>query len=357
MPSALQVIREQGPKYLASLYRENVAPVGELLGPEGLAELATMGSKALGYGLGPMAAFYSSEAGASSDIAGSGLRPRHADYAGPQLPLHRPAPRWTDARAEVARLLMQDREAARERAFEELMAQYPSPSVVIQEPGLNAERRAARDALFDDRDALLNTIEGRADELMPQRFAGGGIVKRLYRGIRAPVIEKRGPLERLAGVRMAEPASNKMINSMKGATWWTDNPRTANTYVWQHGGSRSVLVPADLVEEPELVLDAGGQFWNDFFPSSRKFKAGMRDPDVRSILVENIVDPGGQTWDYYPEMKALQEKYPELGMSDTLRELFIGNNVLVKDPRVLRYLSGEEAAYARGGYVGGHHGR
>jgi hypothetical protein len=354
MRTALQVIREHGPKYLGELYTENVGPIVGMLGPEGLAELATMKSRLLGYGMGPAAMLYASEAGAGSDVINNVPR---AEYTGPNLPLPRPRPRWSDARAEVANLLARDRDRARNRALDELLAHYPPPSAVITDPDINAERESILRALFEDREGLINTIEDRADELMPQRFAGGGLVKRLYRGIRAPVIDKDGQIEQLAGVRMAEPASNKMINTMKGATWWTDNPKTADTYVWRHGGARSVLVPADLVEEPELVLDAGGQFWNEFFPKSRKFKAGMRDPEVRSIMVENIVDPGGQTWDYLPEMKELQERYPELGMSDSMRELFIGNNVLVKDPRVLRYLSGEEAAYARGGYVGGHHGR
>jgi len=174
-------------------------------------------------------------------------------------------------------------------------------------------------------------------------------VMRLLRGIRDPVIEHIGPLEQLVGIRGAVP--NKMINTMKGATWWTDNPYVANSYVWRHGGANSVLIPADLVQKPEIVLDAGGMPWRDFFSTgkgARQFKQGMRDPDVKSILVNNIVDPGGQWWDEVPNFMS-DSANKGMSLIDLMDKYYLGNNVLVKDPSVLRYISKEPANYARGG--------
>ena len=170
---------------------------------------------------------------------------------------------------------------------------------------------------------------------------------RVYRGVRQPSISETG---QLAGVRNVDSQYNKTINMVPGSTFWTTNPKTANTYVWRHGGANSVLVPADLVAKPDLVLDAEGSFWNDFFTGRgrkmQQYRKALKDPEVRSVMINNVVDPGGQVWDYVPEMAATK---PDLTMSDALREYFIGNNLLVKDPRVLRYLSGETPKYATGG--------
>lgn len=193
MRTALQVIREHGPKYLGELYTENVGPIVGMLGPAGLAELATMKSRLLGYGMGPAAMLYASEAGAGSDVINNVPR---AEYTGPNMPLPRPRPRWSDARAEVANLLARDRDRARNRALDELLAHYPPPSAVITDPDINAERESILRALFEDREGLVNTIEDRADGLMPQRFAGGGLVKLLkkYLGVgvdEAPAMEEQ----------------------------------------------------------------------------------------------------------------------------------------------------------------------
>lgn len=183
------------------------------------------------------------------------------------------------------------------------------------------------------------------------RYAKGGSVTlppRLYRGIRHPVFTP-GPLEQLAGARMAEPASNKMINTTKGATWWTSNPRVSSAYTWNNAGARSLVVPADLVVPPDLVLKADGAPWSRYFSDNKVFRQAMRDPAIRAIMVKDVVDPGSQWFDQLPEL--VRRTKGKKNLDEILDEYFMADNVLVKDHSVLRYLSGESVEYARGGRV------
>ena len=108
-----------------------------------------------------------------------------------------------------------------------------------------------------------------------------------------------------------------------------------------------MVVPADMVMPPDVVMSADGAPWNRYFSNNRAFKKAMLDPAVRAIMVKDVVDVGNQWFDQLPELvRATQGKK---SLSEIMDEYFMADNVLVKDHSVLRYLSGEPVEYAHGG--------
>ena len=173
--------------------------------------------------------------------------------------------------------------------------------------------------------------------------AGGqGALTRLYRGINSPRVSENGG--QLLSALPKNSQYNRAINMVPGSGWWTSNPRVADSYIWGHGGANSLIVPADMVAPPDLTLDAGGASWSKFFPN-KQFNRAMKDPDVKSIMVNNVVDPGTQLFDHLKDLPS------DMPFAQALDSLFMGNNALIKDPEILRYLSGEPVKYAEGGQV------
>lgn len=124
----------------------------------------------------------------------------------------------------------------------------------------------------------------------------------------------------------------------KGGVWLTESPTIAESY----SGDKGFIIPV-LTRRPEVVLDAKGEQWDDFFKTSKEFKEAQRDPNVKSIEVKNIIDFGGRS------------KLP-FGLSDDeLRELLTANNLFLKKPfvdkDVVSKLTGEPFPYQDGGEV------
>jgi len=157
----------------------------------------------------------------------------------------------------------------------------------------------------------------------------------------------------VSGLKMAErggrTAQSLFVRANTGSgVWISDNPFVAGSYT--HGGG--AMIPLELTERPGAMFDAGGRSWHDFyFPEGDprrlrgEFAEAMRDPSVRSLLVRNVVDTGTHA----PAIEALARR--EYGLSsDDLDRLFMGNNMLLKEPGAVRYRTTKEPAnFARGG--------
>ena len=151
----------------------------------------------------------------------------------------------------------------------------------------------------------------------------------------------------------------------KDFAWASDSPDVANSYTHLGG----TVIPLELVEKPGASFNAKGNMWNDFFfkdgKLNKEYAEALNDPKVRSVLVENIVDPGSHAVD--PLVKSLARARrgdaadfdpnmnPYSLAPGELEKLFTANNVLIKDPDVVRYLyTGEKPKFAEGGAVQGY---
>ena len=144
--------------------------------------------------------------------------------------------------------------------------------------------------------------------------------KLMYRGV-LPVSES----DLSSAVRKQRP------NSAEGAEWWSDNPFVAGSY-------GPLVRVARLRRDPELVLEAQGRNWDDYFlmpaPGGRgysvraglrpgPFRSGFENDDVRDIMVRAIQDAGPHAW---PRMLTLEREYEDLtGLPATW-----GSNLYVK---------------------------
>lgn len=185
-----------------------------------------------------------------------------------------------------------------------------------------------------------------------EQYAKGGQVTlpmRLYRGINSPFLKQNKQGDYLAGVRKADAFDryDGMSNMVKNSTWWSSNPRTAESYVWRHGGARALLVPAYLKKQPDAVLDARGADWGSYFLHGhpKEFEEALRDPAVRAIMVQNVSDSGDQALSFLHDM--INEN-PDATLDDLFTS-FMGDNVLVKDHSVLEYLDRTPVKYRHGG--------
>jgi hypothetical protein len=124
----------------------------------------------------------------------------------------------------------------------------------------------------------------------------------------------------------------------KGGVWLTENPTIAESY----SGDKGFIIPV-LTRKPEVVLDAKGEQWDEFFKTSKEFKEAQRDPNVKSVEVKNIIDFGGRS------------KLPSGLSDDELRELLTANNLFLKKPfvdqDVVSKLTGEPFPFQDGGPV------
>ena len=188
------------------------------------------------------------------------------------------------------------------------------------------------------------SIFGHLDEA--GQFARGGVVRKFYRGVDriAPDNEARF----MAYRPWDNPKKTGMVNVPLKAGWVADNPNVASSYA--ASGPGGVVIPVRMDADPDMVLDAEGANWRDFFKAyvggSRrsKFYQGMRDPDVKSIEVQNVVDPGTGAWVMLDDIRAQGDE--GMSLSDMLNKYYLSNNVLVKDPNVIRYdLSDEPVTF------------
>jgi len=199
------------------------------------------------------------------------------------------------------------------------------------------------------------SIFGHPDEA--GQFAKGGLARggRFYRGVDriAPDNEARFMPYR----PWDNPKKTGMQNVPLKAGWVASNPNVASSYAVS--GPGGVVMPVRMTADPDIILDAEGANWRDFFDAyiggSRrgKFYQGMRDPDVKSIEVQNVVDPGTGTWSMLDDIRAQGNE--GMSLSDMLDKYFMSNNVLVKDPGIIRYdISDEPVTFE---WMGRDHGR
>ena len=256
---------------------------------------------------------------------------------------------------------------------------------------------------------LGHAMYGKEAPLVPMSEAEAGGLN-LYRGIPRMAREM---FEGITGLQQ-QGRSLKGVPSTKANVgkyiWTSDNPNIASSYA--HTGG--VVVPLRMDSPPDVVLDAKGANWEDyFFPKSKnlspkqvffndkvmsrlsekarerifsedrdfrqaikelsprerefyfhqdsaspittrlrpgEFKDAFTDPSIRSIQVNNVIDPGMGTYDVIsglPELAGMK-------FDSAVNKAMLGNNVLVKDPSLLKYrLTGEEANFASGGSVAG----
>lgn len=141
-----------------------------------------------------------------------------------------------------------------------------------------------------------------------------------------------GTLSRQPGDR------NVTKENTRGGVWLTDNPMIGYSY----SGDKGSIIPV-LTRKPDVVLDAKGEQWNDYFGASKEFKEAQRDPGVKSIEVRNIIDYGGR------------KELPQGLSDDEIRELLTANNLFLKKPfvdqDVVSKLTGEPFPYQDGGEV------
>jgi len=179
-----------------------------------------------------------------------------------------------------------------------------------------------------------------------------------YRGI--PRLRKQLD-DQVSGLHVKERNEGDVFiapNNTKDYAWASNNPDVANTYT-QFGGT---VIPLKTVKDPDVVLDAEGQYWNDFFYKDKVRNRGYRnpayfsaleDPDVKSILIKNIIDPGALMTD--PLVKSLARARQGKPRNSNVDDLFVADNLLIKDPEVVRYLyTGETPKFAEGGEVQGY---
>jgi soluble lytic murein transglycosylase-like protein len=265
-------------------------------------------------------------------------------------------------RAEQMQALRNAGTSAAEGLAEVLLPQSPLDValMVAMGPGGRAARLAGAGAL-----AALEPSEAEASGLL--RRAGEGARNIFYRG----VPRLNGRVSEVSGLHMkergaAQPSNPYLKANTRDYAWASDNPAVGSSYT-HFGGA---VIPLELVEPPGAVLNARNESWDRFFfePGSRptrgqapdlapEFKEALEDPAVKSILVNNILDyglesqkPGFRDW---LSNRVYGKPYSELNAVEEMmlsRKGLTGNNLLIKDPSVVRYsLTGEPVNFAEGG--------
>jgi len=204
--------------------------------------------------------------------------------------------------------------------------------------------------------AMLGSGALASDEANAGGLAG---LQRLYRGLRYPQINNRGlrldqmgrpideygnltadwdkgVIQELESVLPSYTRKKGLYNTPLGATWWTDNPRLAETYT---NSNEPFLIPAFLTREPDEVMDAEGKLFSTFFDkdttSGKDFRHLLRRKNLKSIRVDNIVDPGPGSPRFFDDIRA---EYPTGSLNDAFYKVMKANNYLIRDPSVLRLL-------------------
>lgn len=213
---------------------------------------------------------------------------------------------------------------------------------------------------------MVKPVKATAKRLANAVNAGPEVGGTFYRGI--PRVAE-SDLSTVSGLHAKERKTHGITPGTRANTqnyaWASDNPLVAETY--SHRGG--VMVPMTLTEKPGAVFDAQGKPWHEWFypgemnvPRS-EYAEALKDPAVKSILVKNILDPGGGVTDeaFLRRLYEQVNKTPVAPGAKGRQQLqsfdpdkyLLGNNLLVKDPSVMRYrLTGEKTEFAKGGTVG-----
>lgn len=125
----------------------------------------------------------------------------------------------------------------------------------------------------------------------------------------------------------------------KGGVWLTESPALAQTYT----GDKGFMIPV-YAPRPDVVVDAKGEQWSDFYKKDKDWKEAFTDPKVRLVEVRNVIDAGPH-WSSMISPDASEEE---------LRALLTATNLFAKKPfdkRVVNKMTGEPYEYKRGGPV------
>jgi hypothetical protein len=125
----------------------------------------------------------------------------------------------------------------------------------------------------------------------------------------------------------------------KGGVWLTESPSAAETY----SGEKGYVIPVH-APKPDVVVDAMGEQWDDFYKTNKDWKKAFADPKIRLIEVKNVID-AGPNWTSMISPDASEEE---------LRAMLTSTNLFAKKPfdkRVVNKLTGEPYKYKRGGEV------
>jgi hypothetical protein len=150
-----------------------------------------------------------------------------------------------------------------------------------------------------------------------------------------------------------QPGDRKTTKgNTKGGVWLTElmktteSPEVANSYM----GKTGYAIPVHS-QKPDLVLDAKGQFWGDYFDdvgpaakfSNAEWEEAKANPNIRAIEIQNVFDPGGKHGGFPVDM-------PE----EEMRKALTTNNLFLKKPfegNVVSKYTDEPFEYKTGGYV------
>ena len=125
----------------------------------------------------------------------------------------------------------------------------------------------------------------------------------------------------------------------KGGVWLTESPSLAQTYTGDKGFTIPVYAP-----KPDVVVDAKGEQWSDFYRKDKDWKEAFEDPNVRLVEVKNVID-AGPYWSDLISPDATEEE---------LRAFLTATNLFAKKPfdnRVVNKITGEPYEFSKGGMV------
>lgn len=207
--------------------------------------------------------------------------------------------------------------------------------------------------------------------LEPSEAEAGGLRRAaniFYRG----VPRLHGNVGEVSGLHMRErgaalPSNPYLKANTRDYAWSSDNPAVASSYT-HFGGA---VIPLELIEPPGAVLNARGESWDRFFfdPNSPRpargesprlvpeFREALEDPNVKSILVNDILDYGMESQNRgfrnWLSNRVYGRPLDELSAvedAELSRRGLMGNNLLIKNPSTVRYnLSGEPVEFSHGG--------
>lgn len=223
-----------------------------------------------------------------------------------------------------------------------------SPATASRE----VEMRSIQEALEKTNRKAAEAAEARKTDILssPESFKSAEWPGTFYRGIRQATSGPSGePLSQVSSLIMPQRGVNVLAaqpNNPRRTAWAASNPLTASSFA---SDPNSLVVPLQLTEKPSVVFNAEGAPWWRFFsqtgdlnrgsynyPLRSEFKDMLRDPEVKTILVKDIMDTG------IDETKNNLRLLSELYGVNLKPENFLSDNLLIKDPSAVRYLLTQE---------------
>jgi hypothetical protein len=178
---------------------------------------------------------------------------------------------------------------------------------------------------------------------MASMVKGGEDSPKYIDDITKEYLNSREPLSSLDSLVAAQRPSGALSNQKnmrRNNAWAASNPLTAASYATT---PNSVMIPLELTQKPGAIFDAQGERWDRYFSQTGKlspmgnyvlrdnFADALRDPEIKSILVKNIIDPGEGSY----KLSSIYDM--DIGPNDLM-----SSNLLIKDPSVVKYRISDE---------------